>query len=914
MTVPDLSKINLADWLAAGSLRNQSGEADRVLLQRCATVRTFDRALYDQELSRGLTGAMSFEALTAHPAIQRLPGDVERYQMRASFRAETFEGWWSDGAARAGEAPPALKEFSCRLAEYYSALAQAPTPLAARQDLEIERMVHLVACDPDQAGQLFTSLFDAAEQRFDLPRCLELIRALEERRTMLGPALAARLTTARRRLNTRSMWAQEYYQTAFYLEREATKSLLDELLAGQAPPPAGAHWVLQLYAPGGMGKSMYLRAVIARHCVEREIPCARLDFDYLDHLAALMREPWRLLLQMAYQLDIQLTGQPFQGYLLDNAPFIPLGGYRPTSGAQPLVTLSADEEARKAEQVVEDFCRIAVALFQQRPVVLIFDTVEQLRHLPPLPNQPDSLGGFFAMLQTLHARLPGLRVLLAGRFDLRTPVDGMASSYTTHFQGQERTVELGGFSRAESMTYLEERRRMRGDPRLEMVVEKAGGNPFKLALLADVLRDVPEITVDELAAYPDADLIYLIERIILRIDKRLRWLLRYGVAPRLLTRDFVLEVMAPYLVAAMQGESEDDPSEDDLPPRVLDKQPFPVEPEAAQLDIAGLWDSLIRYAGRSSWVSTVSERPDAVVFHPEVLEPMRNLIRTQPVYQELHGAAAAYFRKRAEQAPAQRAEWLAHAVYHTYIQADAYALSLLRGPDAAVAEATAMLLLNPRAVDEPFTADAGVMAQANYVMAYRRLHAPDAPDLTEVERWLRQAESYNQTRPVLRPAQLAYGRAALALRQGRPDEAAALARGAIPLGVDKTNLFDLRLTYAQALAALRDPQALDAYRAAWEMAWAPGRMQMAGEFMAALEAGEALEEALQRIESWQEHAQGDPAAQGRSLLAQVQVNLTLGREAAAAEVAQHGQDPTRWSGIAPAVAGYWQGRLRLEAE
>ncbi len=60
--------------------------------------------------------------------------------------------------------------------------------------------------------------------------------------------------------------------------------------------------MLQVYAPGGRGKTMFLRNLIGRYCPSRDIPVARIDFDFLEHLTINAQQPWRILLTIARQL------------------------------------------------------------------------------------------------------------------------------------------------------------------------------------------------------------------------------------------------------------------------------------------------------------------------------------------------------------------------------------------------------------------------------------------------------------------------------------------------------------------------------------------------------------------------------------------------------------------------------------
>src|SRR5207244_2284181 len=98
----------------------------------------------------------------------------------------------------------------------------------------------------------------------------------------------------RARLNARILWADDFYRTGRYLERAELTRVLKGLLGLEDP----RHWALQLYAQGGAGKTMFLRWTVARVCVPRHLPVARLDFDNPETVA-LVQEPWRLTLALA---------------------------------------------------------------------------------------------------------------------------------------------------------------------------------------------------------------------------------------------------------------------------------------------------------------------------------------------------------------------------------------------------------------------------------------------------------------------------------------------------------------------------------------------------------------------------------------------------------------------------------------
>src|SRR5439155_14772823 len=87
---------------------------------------------------------------------------------------------------------------------------------------------------------------------------------------------------------------------------------------------------------------------------------------------------------------------------------------------------------------------------------------------------------------------------------------------------------------------------------------------------------------------------------------------------------------------------------------------------ALQLD--RLWAELRGFAATSSWVG---EEGGALIFTPDVLNPMRGLLLEQEksVFVPLHERAPDYFRQKAEQARRARQDplpWWRQAVFHDF--------------------------------------------------------------------------------------------------------------------------------------------------------------------------------------------------------------------------------------------------------
>lgn len=611
---------------------------EQELLQRCALVHSFDRELVSAVLDP--EGRVPFERLMRNPMVERVPRSEGRYRLREAERNNFLSAWSKRDAD--------FRALNAALADYFQHKGE---------DWELESLYHLLVGGPPSVTRLLAAAFWAqADQRFDLARCQDLLAILDEREAVLDPTLRMLREDWWRYLRTRSLWADEYTRTSRFYERQHLRARLEALMLQNGP-----HWILHLYAPGGMGKSMFLRWAIARWCVPSRIPCARIDFDVLDPVTS-TRQPWLLLLELARQLDVQLPGAPFQGFIGW------LSDYVSSSRINFEGVLESVEDGSSraghlgrltGEEAQDRFISVLRETWHQRPVLLILDTVEEALLRPGA-----DLKCIIRLLEPMSRLHPQLRLILAGRYDLTERLPGLARRLGAQMDVQR----IRPFTEDEARAYLREKRGLGEDPRLEIVVEKSGGSPFKLTLFADLLQSSPRLSREEIASWPEVDLLYLIERVVDHIDdRRVRWLLRYGVVPRRLTYTFVEEVMARYLPEAMSGAAEFDAPGDGLP--VERGEVFPTNllasPEAP-VDFRALWEELNRYASPYSWVYPAFGQPETLVFHGDVLHPMRRLLQQQEVFELLHRDAVTYFERRAEQEPDRWAALIREALYHRF--------------------------------------------------------------------------------------------------------------------------------------------------------------------------------------------------------------------------------------------------------
>ena len=668
------------------------------------------------------------------------------------------------------------------------------------------------------------------------------VNLLEERRSERAGLFTTRLSTEldlrRQRLAARSRWEHEYYQTVPYLLPERLTGVLEDLLA------EGPRWVLHLHAPGGMGKTMFIRHAITRHCIPHRIPVAHIDFDFAPHQTGVVEEAHRLLALIAQQLNDQIPNYPYREFLdlserMRIRPWFsgPLG---PTPGA-PLTLTGAEKQ-----DLIDRF--VAPLTLVQTGPLLILDTLELLAH------RTEALEQIYKLLKRLHTAQKGLRVILAGRTNLtcreleddalqerrcRPEGDSRYSAFTRTFWGGARVLRLRPFSEEDARTYLTKKRGMATGPRVEAVIKSGRGNPFKLALLADLTIE-DNLDVAAIRKLPDAEIAYLIDRVILRIsDVAVRWTLRYGVVPRLLTRDFLDSVLAPYVGAVLSGSlSDDDPSQDPIGTARQKLNLFhPLREGETPPAMDDVWRGLLAYAAEASWMSTSKDVPDALVILPDARLPLRGLLRQQEargnnILTVLHHKAWEHFDRLGHQAPERADLWLPEALYHKYQSGGEHAPAYCRGllqewaANTAVTTALAEELLRP-----PERIPGGGAPVSDYGADVRSLAATllseralEAGNITRAELLIRRAESLNADAArgaqgtltaVPRLAELA---ATVALARGDSVNAIEVISQALERGADEGETLRLKAVLARAQLAQGGADTLDIALQVWELA------------------------------------------------------------------------------------------------
>ncbi|MGP3999399.1 hypothetical protein [Streptomyces sp. 8N706] len=803
----------------------------RPLLRVCAAARTFDRPLFDAVLRpfalRYGREVPSLEGLLTALAVEPVPGGGDTYALPEDNRAAYFLEWFDQVGA--DTVPGDLIELEQRIAAFWRAAGN-----------RAEEVRHLLLTSPQEALDLFETLFAEADERRDFAACQDLVDVLADpdRLPRAGPD-AERLRVDRAGyVRARAYWAADYARSAQFLHPPGLVEDAERLLSGEDR-------VWQMYAPGGAGKTMQLRWLVARYCVpaERDVLCARIDFDVVSPLGA-GRHPWLLLLEAAEQFGRRLPGRPFER-LDDYAAYRVLLNRRPSGpardAARNIATL--DQEAVE-EEVLDTFATRLNLARPDQPSVLVLDTIEEVL----LRGHGDATR-LLAMLGRLLERCPGLRLILAGRYDLREPEripQALAS-----LPERVRHIEVRPFDAQQARTYLAQVRGIRNPRLAEIAAAKSNGLPFVLALFADLIEQDPDISAPDLEVCDEPLVRYLIDRVVCRIDDRaVRWLLRYGVIPRRLRFDDVRTLMRPWLVRGItKTGGDDDPREDrhhlrgseDIFP-FADSGPTEEEMERA-------WKRLLDYAGGSSWVSLAAGDDATIVFHTNVVAPMRQLISDKPVFGQLHRAFVEHFEALAKSAPEQWLTCVKEAVYHRFqagvpeaepLWMTAVGELLSSGRPGPLRELAEEILGDeyvdgdePRRrldgsslVSDPALATAHLAvasAELERVMESESVDRSD-PVWSEIESRLARLDQLRQRSSVPIPTQSAEAmlRAFVTVAHGRPEEGVRALERAVESETDELWRQVLRRALARLQSHLRDPNAEVTYRQAIQTARAQG--------------------------------------------------------------------------------------------
>ncbi len=265
-------------------------------------------------------------------------------------------------------------------------------------------------------------------------------------------------------------------------------------------------------------------------------------------------------------------------------------------------------------------------------------------------------------------------------------------------------------------------------------------------------------------------------------------------------------------------------------------RPSGTTPPETETDLRDLWESLLAYAGSYSWVWVEGDANDRIRFHPDIVGPLRTLLReTDPDFRPLNRAAADYYEGLARQHPAEWPSLIREAVFH-HFHAD----------PAAGIESWRAALARARDLGRPDWArdvaeelrdgqwlegkDGAALSRQAMAIAYIEL-ARTASDLARVQVGERGRGLWSDAEENLRAADALASagadaelpeptttilRAHIALNQGRPDDAIALLQHHAGSPPPPAEIAELQHSLGNALEALGRPEAARHYRTAFE--------------------------------------------------------------------------------------------------
>jgi len=585
------------------------------LMKRAALAPTFNKVLYTKLLCEGIDNPLEFEVFTRLPGVERVPYTNDEFWIRDGARGDYLKQW-SDKQQ--------MDNWSQRVAESY-------TVDADRHALKILELQ--IIYDPEKALAKFEHLYLKADAEFDLARCFALLGVLRSR--ALNQQLFVKLQEYTNLYESRALFSEEYCQTVDYFQRHGVQRQFRDVLRGR-----DGKWIFHAHGPGGMGKTMLLRWLIAHRLIQRRlrIPCVWLDFDSFS-LTALTHQPWLLALPISEQLEKQSAATNFATLARELQPFRRLL----TAGEQS-VSAESEDGLRHTAAEQDYWPKLENAfgtLVKRTPVVFFLDTIEEASL-----HRPEGLLQIIDHFARLRKTIPEIRLVLAGRHALGHE---HIPEYADQYGKVTEYAEIHRLNQSESEKFFSAQASQVKDDVKKVILQRADGNPFKLSLLAELMRDELELSSADLLddRFDDIEIAYLIQRVVRRIPERdqlpVRWVVRYGAVPRRLTKEFVEQVLAPPLECALSGRVQH--IGDDMVDEAISAEVWKAQP-GFQIDCSVIWGQLAKYSSTHGWISIDKGDPHIARLHPDVVVPMRRLLSRQKIFPSLQNSAIEYFEKQ----------------------------------------------------------------------------------------------------------------------------------------------------------------------------------------------------------------------------------------------------------------------------
>lgn len=309
------------------------------------------------------------------------------------------------------------------------------------------------------------------------PEALRWIEAAAPFVELLGAPMEWAVAQSGRRLELfyRNAYDERFLKNYFIRtqQEQAFKELLngaDDLTArNETSGNANTYWALHYVGLGGTGKTMLMRRISAQLAGPMELAVARIDFDRLnpDYPS---RAPGLLLMSFAEELRLHATkNTPDLFERFDKEVERLHGNIREAVDSNAPFTVSVGDPA--FQLILMPFVDAVRRLSEQnKRIVLVLDTCEELAKIRSDGLLPDSVRVTFEILERIQGEVANLRVVFSGRRPLASaghllPVAPDKKEYKWTCPVSKlperdylRLHEIRGFTSDESLTFLKQYR------------------------------------------------------------------------------------------------------------------------------------------------------------------------------------------------------------------------------------------------------------------------------------------------------------------------------------------------------------------------------------------------------------------------------------------------------------------------
>lgn len=359
--------------------------------------------------------------------------DTERSQVLGDFRSRTT-----------------LRRLAAEIGSRINA-----APASIERDTGLDRWADLAVrgLSDSRIGIGLTATVSACVSSGRMADALDWVYAAEALAPVLGEEIASAAARAKRLINLEYRRRADARFVEHFVPRDEQRAEIERLLSGGPGEP----WALHFVGMGGIGKTMFIRYLSGAFTAAGgpDIVTTRVDFDHISPRYP-AEQPGQLLRELAGGLTGNLVeGDQVSAY----ARFVECADVldRLTVTSPGLGGFTSTEFANTLDAFADLIRSIA------KPVVLILDTCEELAKLHPAGEPVPSVERTFEILERLHAKVTGMRAILAGRRLLaaeyanwRPSAGGLPPAWAVSLATRRylRLFEVRGFAEKDARQFL----------------------------------------------------------------------------------------------------------------------------------------------------------------------------------------------------------------------------------------------------------------------------------------------------------------------------------------------------------------------------------------------------------------------------------------------------------------------------